>query len=198
MEQREWRTMDKSAWGHGPWQDEPDKAQWTDAATGLPCLIVRNSVGSLCGYVGVKKGHRYFEVGYDDCDLEAHGGLTFSSTCADLSQEAWERDRARLPELKAEAARFPSGDAAKYLRDLAPVIDSYEAWRGHEEARSICHIVPPGEPDKVWWLGFDTAHLGDYSPGMSRHRAYEHETYKDLAYVKAEVARLAKQVLEAK
>jgi hypothetical protein len=41
----------------GIWQREPDKIQWVDRATGLPCLIVRNYVGALCGYAGVTPGH---------------------------------------------------------------------------------------------------------------------------------------------
>lgn len=43
-------------WGPGPWDGEPDKMQWTDPATGLDCLIVRNTLGALCGYVGVTPG----------------------------------------------------------------------------------------------------------------------------------------------
>jgi len=27
----------------------------------------------------------------------------------------------------------------------------------------ICHIPEKGMPDDVWWLGFDTAHCGDFS-----------------------------------
>lgn len=60
MKAREWYDVyDKSGWGDGPWQKEPDKAQWLDEATRLPCLAVRNNVsGTLCGYVGVPPGHR--------------------------------------------------------------------------------------------------------------------------------------------
>jgi hypothetical protein len=99
MKTIEYRHRDKSDWGEGPWQDEPDKRQWQDEATGLPCLVVRNRGGALCGYVGVPAGHPCFEVDYDDVygtynedytertsgplpDLEVHGGLTFSDFCA--------------------------------------------------------------------------------------------------------------------
>ncbi len=30
METKEWRFIDKSKWGEGPWQSEPDKMQWLD------------------------------------------------------------------------------------------------------------------------------------------------------------------------
>jgi hypothetical protein len=158
METREYRTTDKTEWGDGPWLTEPDKIQWKDEATGLPCLIVRNVrvTGALCGYVGVAEGHPDFEKGYNDVAVEVHGGLTFADFCT------------------------PDAD----------------------ETRSICHVPGPGEPDHVWWLGFDCSHAGDVSPAMeARYRkspfgatvyggGYE-ETYKPLSYVKAEVTQLA-------
>lgn len=50
--------IDKKEWGPGPWQSEPDKVEWRDEKTGLPCLAVRHSEhGNWCGYVGVHKGH---------------------------------------------------------------------------------------------------------------------------------------------
>ena len=65
MEHKTWITMDKSGWGPGPWWDEPDKEQWADPKTGLPCLIKRNHFGSLCGYVGVREGHPWHGKNYD-------------------------------------------------------------------------------------------------------------------------------------
>jgi len=83
MKRIEYKTHDKSSWGPGPWQAEPDKIQYVDNATGMPCLIVRNTLGSLCGYVGVSKDHPFFKKGYNDCDVTVHGGLTFADTCAE-------------------------------------------------------------------------------------------------------------------
>lgn len=82
MKTLEYRTEDKSEWGDGPWQGEPDKRQWQDPETGLPCLIVRNRLGALCGYVGVSKGHPAYEKHYDAVDVSVHGGLTFSNKCS--------------------------------------------------------------------------------------------------------------------
>jgi len=68
--------------GPGPWQDEPDKVQWIDRETGLNCLIKRNPIGALCGYVGVEATHPLHGVNYGDMDdIEVHGGLTYSSAC---------------------------------------------------------------------------------------------------------------------
>lgn len=144
-----WRFTDKSKWPSGPWDSEPDKVQWVDEKTGLDCLIVRNHLGALCGYVGVPEGHPLFakDDSAIDHDLRVHGGLTFSSFC----QEA----------------------------------------HGEESHARICHVPLPGRPDRVWWLGFDCAHLGDHIPSAdSYRRGFDGscETYKDISYVKTECA----------
>jgi hypothetical protein len=83
----------------------------------------------------------------------------------------------------------------------------------------ICHVPPPGEPDNVWWIGFDCGHACDVSPYMQgiHDRAIaagefrydigamadklglteDHpmrEKYRDLAYVQAEIEDLAAQL----
>ena len=70
--------IDRTGWPAGPWDNEPDVMSWADERTGLPCLIRRNSMGVWCGYVGVPPGHPAFEQGYDDVDVDVHGGLTFA------------------------------------------------------------------------------------------------------------------------
>ena len=83
-------TIDKSKWPRGPWDLEVDKKQWTDAATGLPCLIVRHSrCGHWCGYVGVPEGHPLFGKTKEDDALDglrAHGGITFTDLCQPLDK----------------------------------------------------------------------------------------------------------------
>jgi hypothetical protein len=185
----EYRTQDKSTWGDGPWQSEPDKAVWVDEATGLDCLIVRNHHGALCGYVGVAEGHPWFGRGYSEClehgpDCEAswehdntgevnvHGGLTFSGPCAE----------------------------------------------SEDPSVHICHQPQPGRPEKVWWFGFDCLHAWDISPVMELHEREYYEkakaegdtegirlwgqrdtdkVYRDVLYVEREVASLAKQLADA-
>lgn len=77
--------IDRTGWGPGPWDNEPDKASWTDEATGLPCLAVRaNPLHSIwCGYVAVNPDHPYHGKDYDDVDVTVHGGLTFADSCRD-------------------------------------------------------------------------------------------------------------------
>lgn len=95
MQTRSYRFINRKMywphdWPEGPWDDEPDKIQYTDAASGLPCLIIRNpSMGSLCGYVGVPPDHPWH--GQDIWEMkdppEAHGGVNYSAFCADEMPE---------------------------------------------------------------------------------------------------------------
>lgn len=69
------------AWGDGPWRDEPDRLEWRDEATGLPCLIRRTTFGSLCGYVAVPPGHplhghQGLQGLPDEVEDASHGGIT--------------------------------------------------------------------------------------------------------------------------
>lgn len=166
------RFLNKSTWGDGPWQKEPDKIQWTDERTGLPCLGVRHPTsGHWCGYVGVSEGHPAFGLHYNKADalaepdengyhgLDVHGGLTFSDFC-DEHPDA--------------------------------------------EAQGICHVPQPGQPEKVWWLGFDCGHAFDLCPAYDvylRHQgiptfrsAWFGTHYRTLEYVQEECAKLATQL----
>jgi hypothetical protein len=141
-------VIDKSKWGEGPWQTEPDRVEFK--AHGFPCLLNRTEMGNWCGYVAIPPGHPAFEKSYDDVDVSVHGGLTYADHC-------------------------------------------------HGQ---ICHVPAPGEPDNVWWLGFDCAHGADIIPSfnaipgvtvMSSASPFG-ETYKDLEYVRHETENLAKQL----
>lgn len=82
MKTIEERNIDKSSWPRGPWDNELDRKQWLDEATGLPCLITRTEeTGHLCGYVGVPKSHPLFEKDFYQPDVSVHGGLTYSAHC---------------------------------------------------------------------------------------------------------------------
>lgn len=75
--------VDKSSWGDGPWQSEPDRVDFVFA--GLACLALRGSphLGHWCGYVGVPREHPLYGVPYDQTPgLEVHGGLTYSDRCS--------------------------------------------------------------------------------------------------------------------
>lgn len=134
--------MDKTEFGPGPWQDEPDRVEFEHA--GLPCLMRRNPSGAWCGYAAVPPGHPLHGGGYETPDVDAHGGLTYASACAG----------------------------------------------------EICHVPKPGEPDDVWWYGFDCGHCDDLLPAyvVQFPELAKYGKYRDQAYVTAEVRSLAEQL----
>jgi hypothetical protein len=182
-----WTFEDRSDWPDFDlgWGNEPDKAEWRDEATGLPCIARRGSSGAWCGYVGVAPTHPLHSIAYgecpDDCakyqekgycdhcpesSLCVHGGITFSNPC-----------------------------------------------RPNEDGHGICHVPEEGEDDDVWWFGFDCAHAGDFSPAYYNilrdtsvrmgpanasllEEARRGDTYRTLAYAQEQCAHLAAQLAE--
>lgn len=70
---KEWKLKE---WGPGEWVDEPDSVDFEYGD--MKCHVLRNKLGSLCGYVEIPQYHPLH--GYDESlypDLEAHGGITF-------------------------------------------------------------------------------------------------------------------------
>lgn len=65
-----------------------------------------------------------------------------------------------------------------------------------DENGKICHVPLPGEPADVHWLGFDCAHAGDLIPnlGLGMGISFNGDVYRDVAFVRAQVERLADQV----
>ncbi|HEX9504236.1 MAG TPA: hypothetical protein VF974_08050 [Patescibacteria group bacterium] len=73
-------NCDKSKWGPGPWQNEPDRIEFE--YNRFPCLMQRNmQLGNWCGYVAVPPGHPAFEKSYNDIEVNVHGGLTYANHC---------------------------------------------------------------------------------------------------------------------
>lgn len=63
-----------------------------------------------------------------------------------------------------------------------------------QEGGPICHKPAPGEPDDVWWFGFDCNHCFDEAPGLRLDGLGLGGIYRDLAYVRRETERLAEQL----
>lgn len=149
-------AIDKSDWGSGPWQQEPDEERFEHE--GFPCLIIRTLMGHLCGYVAVPPSHPWHGKGWSDVPVDVHGGITYAAKC---------------------------------------------------DGGAICHVPKPGESDDVWWLGFDHAHLGDFSPGTDATLkksgifggfggGYGHDnSYKTIGYVRRGCESLAEQAKAA-
>lgn len=188
MQTREWKTTDKSDWkaGYGPWSEEPDKKQWVDEETGLPCLIVRNPSGALCGYVGVSAGHPMFEKNYSErlpVPIREAVALGANPSYIALFCEALHEDDGMV---RADVL-FQVHGGLTFAGHCCPHPD--------DEGRGICHVAEPGDDDNVWWLGFDCAHYGDVSPKYDKEYLNEwFSTYKRIGYVTVEVQNLARQL----
>lgn len=141
--ERSYTTVDKTTWGPGPWQDEPDKMQWIDEATGLDCLIVRNRLGALCGYVGVPPEHpwhglAYGGVGEDydnapDAIIDVHGGLTYADACQEDVAEAEGICHVPAPGRPDNVWWF--GFDCAHSFDVVPGMEARDRERGHAPIR---------------------------------------------------------------
>lgn len=182
----------REMWPVGPWTTEPDRISWIDASTGYPCLIVRNRMGGLCGYVGLSDAHPWYGINYNGC-LNRHAPLT----------RAQKQERAEQFLVTAKA----SGDA-NMIRiaelGLQPYIDgkmsrwadlevwectSYDAnprcsapeesvrvhggltFAGEGGGAALVHAQATG----LWFFGFDCGHSFDLMPGMIAIEAYMHK-----------------------
>lgn len=162
----EYHFVDKTAWGPGPWQDEPDKCQWIDPSTDLDCLAVRHPrYGHWCGYVGVPEGHPAYEQHYDSVPVEVHGGLTFADSC-DQSDDAEAHGICHVP--------LP-GRPEKIW------------WLGFDAAHAW--DMQPAKPSLYASLGL----TGNSIFTLPEDRG---ESYKNLAFIRDECAILAKQLRE--
>lgn len=66
---------------------------------------------------------------------------------------------------------------------------------------TICHVPKQGEPDDVWWFGFDCAHCDDFMPGLAALLKLQRQdifggdaVYRDANYVRDQCVDLALQL----
>jgi len=140
----------------GPWHDEPTKIQWVDATTGLPCLIVRNRLGALCGYAGVDPTHplhkRDYDSLYPDIDVNVHGGLTFSDSCAHSKDES--QGICHIPEPGSSDDIWWFGFDCAHCGDLVPGMLRHFKSESEEDYRDVAYVA-----DEVTRLAAQLAHL---------------------------------------
>ena len=181
--EREYTTVDKATWPRGPWNDEPDKTQWVDEATGLDCLAVRGPSGSWCGYVGLSPEHPWHGLEYSD----AVDGRKMPMDAGSFS--------APVPDRGSPDAVDWEDEIQAHLEAHGGITFSGACREGRDESLGICHVPAPGRPENVWWFGFDCAHLGDLSPNYARDGFNDAcDEYRTLDYVKRETASLAAQL----
>ena len=227
-------------WGDGPWRDEPDRVEWVEPETGYRCEIRRNHAGSLCGYVTVPDDHIWHGIEYSGC-INKHAPLTRDARLAELRETVAAAER--LCEAEPEAAQHLSALRLAKLHLEATETEGSFMWDYEQypcldysredrcpSPESLLRVhggvtysgTPKGE--EGWRYGFDTAHSGDYSPGMEamsrwldttspsgpnpyrdphaifdpitgiKHEHGMDEVYRDMSYVKQQTESLAKQL----
>lgn len=165
-QKREYHTVKKGPWGNGPWDGEPDKVQWEDTATGLPCLAVRGPHhGAWCGYVGVAEGHPWFAIGATDpipeqygtvaSRIATHGKISYAARCAEGPED---RSISHIPGDGDPVEVWWFGFGCTQEQDLSPI----------ENAQALEH--------------------GASLDSLTR------QTYRTLDYVKERCAELAQQL----
>jgi len=90
---------------------------------------------------------------------------------------------------------------ARAWKEKGKFVDDFDGWCEHMAKSAICHAPGEGEPDDVWWFGFDCAHSGDdwsfSQPSRFRYRDRD-GTYKDIEYVTGQCDSLAQQLAAMK
>lgn len=140
-EAKTWHFPDTHPKSLGPWDYEPDKVQWVDEETDLDCLIVRNHMGALCGYVGLPPGHALHGVAHNDNsfdEISVHGGLTFSDACDESAKDGRGVCHVPLPGRAAEV--WWLGFDCGHAYDIIPRFLEVGIHFGGEAYRDINYV----------------------------------------------------------
>ncbi len=156
--------------GPGPWETEPDKLAWRDAATGKDCILLRQHAGEWAGYVGVEPSHPLWGYSVDAvpavAGIHVHGPLDYAESC--------------------EEEERPQVSVCHLLGGHPP--------RDQRPRRSRSSVADNNLPD-TWWFGFTADRPGDLVPNYRRTlEAEEGRTYRDIDYMYGEVTTLAAQL----
>lgn len=185
-------TIDRAGWPAGEWDNEPDRVEWRDEATGLPCLMVRNRLGNWCGYAGVHSGHVLFHKEYSQClagcrkrklSRRDNRFAVKKIKRRIAAGEPWAESELRFRRMKLyrKPAGVPKRHAYRYIppervycrHHDSPecILDAHGGITYSDACQGpICHTPLPNER-RVWWFGFDCAHAGDLVPGMEKIHA---------------------------
>lgn len=176
-----WHNPDRRPRGDGPWTGEADKVAWIDEHTGLGCIMLRQTNGTLSGYVGVPPSHPLFGFEPDALPVALasgiHGGLTYAKPC--------------------EVNRFERRAHGRPREERYTVCHTTYV-RHVQKYRTVQTTNDEFEHEDLWWFGFDTDHPGDLVP--KPRLGGEHRrggVYRDQAFAYANVLELARLLTAA-
>lgn len=163
-------------WGAGPWLEEPDHVEFEHE--GVPCIIHRGPLGAWCGYAAVPPGHPWHGKEYGDrVPCANRGELEVVSPIAAFC-EALNEDDGKV-----------SLDCLVHVHGGLTYSQTCQG--------DICHKAKEGDPDNVWWFGFDCSHSDDMTPSMLKYGIGRGDIYRNQAYVTAQTRALATQLKAA-
>lgn len=182
----------KEAWGPGPWQEEPDRAEWTTRA-GYKAYAVRGPMGSWCGYVIIPPDHPWFGKEYTWC-------VEGCPEQPERKTELYIASSPRMRELLRNLDRFRCEHYDHHIEQKLSVHGGI-TWSGDPYNLRDC----PAELGE-WGFGFDCAHAFDFLPAMNAlmkdiapdldRSHHDRDVYVPLDYVQIECERLAQQLVE--
>lgn len=164
-------AKDRSKWGPGPWDGEPDEARWTDEATGYECAVLRGPWGAWCGYVQLPADHPLHGISYsDDVPARLQGAAE-----AVMEGEVGKRGPMNVFSM-ALGGKARSGDL---FNVHGSITYSGADW-----------------PGAGYWYGFDCSHCDDLAPGSddSGYAETFGKQYRTFEYVQGECRALARQL----
>lgn len=171
-----YHNPDRRPDGDGPWNNEADKVAWTDAETGLACIMLRQENGTISGYVGVGPDHPLFGFNADAVPLgvsqAVHGGVTYGKPC--------------------EVNRFADVPWGKPRKERYTVCHVSRV-RIVQDYRTVQATENEFDHEDLWWLGFDTNHPGDLIPGKRRD-GRKGDVYRNQAFVYENCIKLARKL----
>lgn len=173
-----YRNPDRRPSEGGPWDAEADKIAWIDEASGLACIILRQTDGTLSGYAAVGPEHPLFGFEADalpvDLASSVHGSITYARTCEDNRYE-------RRAHGKPRQERYTVCHTT-YVRRV-------------QEYRTVQATRDEFAHEDLWWFGFHTNGVGDLvpKPGLGSLRR-KGGVYRDQAFVYTHVVELARRL----
>jgi hypothetical protein len=131
----------------GAWRLEFEKVAWTDATTGLPCIIRRMAGGFLAGFVAVPSGHPLYGWSAEAVPASAvhiHGGLNYARPCDSRGPEDTSICHVRADKVRDHDDAWWLGFSCNGLADLIPDDSSHanEALRLgiEQEYRNVQYV----------------------------------------------------------
>ena len=208
MQRRDFHLIDKTSWISGIWQQEPDRIEWFDDASGLHCLVLRSpQMGHLCGYVGIAPNHPAWGVHYDgismeDADERHRRYQQIWAICSDLRRKGL-----NIEEAHGVGYRKVFDDGWKEQpTNIGALIDDLQVhggltFAGHIDEEKGPRDMSPElgniDPKGLWWFGFDAAHAFDMTmmsyPGNAM-MSIRQTIYRDVDYMIGECTELAGQL----